>query len=192
MVAETYIHDSRTKLFESQCFNLNLIITYSGAEERLLRRLVIIPSSRRVVKEPAEPIPALQRLDGVFVRLVRKYYNQLYDTDVLILSLPYGLIKAEARIGYKEPIIGDWRKPVLSESDIKRLKKSTISELKNIFSKKQYDEVYITLGKNIMKSIEGFGKVIPESTKVTYAQGKGIGPKITHMKIWIESQIRRD
>jgi hypothetical protein len=68
---------------------------------------MIISGSRRILKEPFTPIPALQRLDGVFIRLVRKYNEKLRNVDILILSPIYGMITADAEIEYKEPIDGD-------------------------------------------------------------------------------------
>jgi hypothetical protein len=80
----------------------------------------------------------------------------------------------------------------LRERNISKLREVALLKLKKILHKKRYDEIYINLGKNIMKSLEEFEKAVPESTKITYAQGRGIGPKMTHTKAWIESQIRRD
>jgi hypothetical protein len=42
----------------------------------------------------------------------------------------------------------------------------------------------------LLKIIEGFDKVVPRSTKITYAEGSGIGPKMAHMKKWIEVNIQ--
>ncbi|MEM3551788.1 MAG: hypothetical protein QXV01_11940, partial [Candidatus Bathyarchaeia archaeon] len=60
-----------------------------------MKKLMIISGSMRLLKEPEEPIPAIQRFDGVFVRLVRKYSKKLRDIDIYILSPIYGLVKAE-------------------------------------------------------------------------------------------------
>jgi hypothetical protein len=154
-----------------------------------LRRLIILSGSTRVFKEPVDPIPAIQRFDGVLIRLVRKYHKQLRDFDILILSPVYGLIKAEEKIGFIEPIQGSWRKLNLSEGEISKLREASLSTLQKLLKKKQYDEIYINVGRNLLKTIEGFDKIVPQTVRITYAQGPGIGPKMAHMKNWIESQM---
>ncbi|MGF3573674.1 MAG: hypothetical protein ACQXXG_09700 [Candidatus Bathyarchaeia archaeon] len=155
-----------------------------------LKKLIIISGSIRLLKEPTEPIPAIQRFDGVFIRLVRKYHKQLRDFDILILSPTYGLIKAEEKIGFTEPIRGSWRDLNLNENEISKLRESSLSTLQKLLKKKQYDEIYVNVGKSLLKTIEGFDKTVPQTIRITYAQGPGIGPKMAHMKNWIESWIK--
>lgn len=154
-----------------------------------MKKLIIVSGSTRLLKEPAEPIPAIQRFDGVFIRLVRKYHKQLRDFDILILSPLYGLIKAEEKIGFIEPIQGSWRDLNLNENEISKLRESSLSTLQKLLKKKQYGEIYVNVGKNMLKIMKGFDKIVPQTIKITYAQGPGIGPKMAHMKNWIESHI---
>jgi hypothetical protein len=156
-----------------------------------LKKLIIVSGSTRAFREPAYPIPAIQRFDGVFIRLVRKYHKQLRDFDILILSPVYGLIKAEKKIGFVEPIRGSWRNLNLSESAISKLRETSLSTLQKLLKKKQYEEIYVNVGKSLLRTIEGFDKMVPQAVTITYAQGSGVGPKMAHMKKWIESQIRR-
>jgi len=154
-----------------------------------LRRLIIISGSKRVLKEPADPIPAIQRFDGISIRLIRKYHRQLRDVDILILSPVHGLIKAEEKIGITEPIQGSWRRLNLNENEIPKLRETSLSTLQRLLKKKHYEEIYVNVGRSLLKVIEGFDKIVPSAIKITYAQGPGIGPKMTHMKNWIESQM---
>jgi len=119
-----------------------------------MKKLIIVSGSYRVIREPKNPIPALERFDGVFIRLIRKYYKELRNFDVLILSPTYGLIKAEEKIGFKEPIRGSWRKLELSKDTVSRLRDSSLSTLQRLLTKQQYDEIYINVGKNLLKIIE--------------------------------------
>jgi len=155
----------------------------------VLRKLVIISGSTRILKEPVDPIPALHRFDGMFIRIIRKYYTRLSDCDVLILSPTYGLIKAKEKIGFKQPIPGSWGKLVIADNEFLRLKESSISTLQKLLATRQYDEIYVNLGKGMLKIIEGLDKIVPQRTKITYAYGSGIGPKMAHMKNWIESHL---
>jgi hypothetical protein len=154
-----------------------------------LRNLIIVSGSARVAREPAEPVPALQRFDGIFTRLIRKYHKQLRGFDILIVSPIYGLVTAEQKIGFRQPVNGSWRDPLLADKDVSRLRESSLLTLRNILARQQYDEIYVNVGKNMLRIIDGFEKMAPRRTRITYAEGPGIGPKLTHMKKWIESHV---
>jgi hypothetical protein len=154
-----------------------------------VKKLIIVSGSVRVLKEPAEPVPAIQRFDGVFIRLIRKYYKRLRGFDILILSPVYGLIRAEDKIIFEEPMGGSWRRPALSDSDAARLRESSFSTLQRLLAKREFDEVYINVGRTMLRKIGGFEGMLPKTTKITYSEGNGIGPKMRHMKNWIESNI---
>jgi len=155
-----------------------------------LKKLIIVSGSSRVLKEPSDPIPAVQRFDGVFIRLIRKYYKQLRGFDILILSPVYGLIGAEEKIGFKEPIRGSWRGLILDKTDISRLRESSLPTLEKLLAKRQYDEIYVNVGRKLLRTIEGFEEIVPRTIKITYSEGEGIGPKMTHMKEWIKTHTR--
>ena len=155
-----------------------------------MRKLLIISGSPRVLRNPVQPIPAIQRFDGIITRTVKKYYEQISNIDVLIVSPVYGLIKAEEKISFKEPACGNWHKLKLSKEHVSYLKERNLSILQNLLQRRKYDEIYVNVGKNLLKIIEGFDKVVPRSTKITYAEGSGIGPKMAHMKKWIEVNIQ--
>jgi len=149
----------------------------------------MVSGSTRLIKNPPQPIPAIQRFDGVFIRLIRKYYRQTRNLDILILSPVYGLISGEEKIEFKEPIGESWRELNLDSNTISKIRESNLKKLTKWLSKRKYTEIYVNIGKNMLKLIEGFEKIVPQTTNITYAQGPGIGPKMAHMKNWIESRI---
>jgi len=51
-------------------------------------------------------------------------------------------------------------------------------------SNKDYDEIYINVGKSMMPLIEGLEKTV--KCKVTFAAGRGLGMKAHHMKQWLQ------
>lgn len=152
-----------------------------------MTKLLIISSSSKIVKKPEEPIPALQRFDGALMRTLRKYYKDTDSIEVLILSPIYGLISAEAKIGVKEPAKGTWNGLNLTTSAIAELRSPSISTLRLMLSKKQYSEIYVNVGKELLRIIAGFDGIVPSGTRITYAQGPGIGPKMAHMRDWLKS-----
>jgi hypothetical protein len=152
-----------------------------------MRKLVIISGSKRVLKEPNEPIAALQRFDGNFTRLVRKYSKRNQNFDILILSPVYGLVRAEEKVVFKEPIAGNWEGFSLSDDDLAKQKKLNLSKLQKIIGSKEYDEVYVSAGKSMLKLIEGFEKIIPERVSLRFAEGNGIGCKMASLGEYLKA-----
>lgn len=155
-------------------------------------KLLIISGSSKVISEPADPISALTRFNGGFVNVVRNYYGQLKDVDVLILSPVFGLVGAEEKIGYKEPINGSWHnfllEDVLSGQEIANQRNSNLSKLRSIFSSKKYDEVYVIVGYQILKLVKDFEDLVSSTTTITYARG-GMGEKMRQMRDWIQLNL---
>ena len=155
-----------------------------------MAKLIILSASSKIKTDTASPIHALQRFDGALMKQMKKYYTSLSNIDVMILSQVYGLVAADDKIAYKKPLQGPWNKIVLDESELEQLRKSSLSTLRSSLSKKDYDEIYINLGKELLKIIQGFESMLPSATKVTYAQGKGMGPKMAHMRDWIKPHLK--
>ena len=156
-----------------------------------MTKLLIISSSSRILREPKEPIQATKRFDGIFIKSIRKYVDKLKNVDILILSPMYGLIAPEKKIPYHESVGGSWHKAQFSKNRIATAKKVNLAIMKKLLSKQRYDEIYINVGKTMLQLIEGFEQIVPKTTKITYAQGGGIGPKMAHMKNWVELQLHR-
>lgn len=161
------------------------------AKREPMRKLLIISSSSRMLREPKDPIPAIERFDGILIRSVRNYVDKLKNVDILILSPVYGLIPPEKKILYHEPIGGSWHKAQFSKDRIDTAKEANLSTVKELLSRRKYEEIYINVGRMMLKLAEGFDELVPRTTKITYAQGRGIGPKVAHMKNWMELQIHR-
>jgi hypothetical protein len=83
-------------------------------------------------------------------------------------------------------VSGEWNKLVLDTSDLTRLRESSLQTLGFTLNNKIYDEIFVNVGKELLKIIEGFEAMLPKTTRVTYARGRGIGPKMAHMRDWIE------
>jgi hypothetical protein len=156
-----------------------------------MRKLMIVSSSSRMLKEPKEPISAKERFDGILMRITRNYISRLRNVDVLILSPTYGLITPEKKIPYHEPIGGGWKwnRVQLSKDKVEAARKSNLITIRDLVSKRKYDEIYVNVGKAMFQLIEGFEGIVPKTTKITCAQGRGIGPKVAHMKNWMELQL---
>lgn len=130
-------------------------------------------------------MPAIERFDGVYFRLLRKYIREgnLRNADILIVSEKFGLIWAKDKIPYYE-VQGKIGALNLDNKTIEELRQKNLQKLKKIVNR--YSEIYVNVGREYLKLIEGFEKFT--TSKVTYASGKGLGPKALHMKQWIMSQ----
>lgn len=148
------------------------------------RKLIIVTTSYRVSDEKS-PIPAIERYDGVYFRLLKKYKREgkLRNIDILILSERDGLIWTSKRVPYYKPrgIIGALS---LDEKSIEILRKENVERLEKIT--KRYTEAYVNVGRQYMKLLEGIENL--SFPKITYSKGNGLGAKAAHMKNWILSQ----
>jgi hypothetical protein len=149
---------------------------------------MMISGSRRVRKDPDSPIPAIERFDGAFARQIRKYYNQLRNIDIIFVSPVYGIVRAEEKIGFKESVGWDWRHLIMDECDAEKLREANLKMLQKVFSQVRYSEIYINVGKEVLKLLPNIEGLVSERTKIIYSKG-AMGQKMVHTKKWIESQI---
>lgn len=149
------------------------------------KKLILITTSYRLNKEIKEPIPAIERFDGVYFRILKKYIREgkLRNVDILIVSEKYGLIWAKDKVPYYD-IHGKMGSLSLSKKSIEKIRQQNLQKLKQIVNR--YSEIYVNVGREFLKLIRGFEKFT--TCKVTYATGRGLGPKALHMKEWILSQ----
>jgi hypothetical protein len=111
------------------------------------RKLLIMPPSYRR-KSDAKPLPAIERYDGVLYRVLRR--NLKSDkVDVLVLTEDLELVWAEDQLPYKKPKEDSWSG--FGPKDVpKEVVKRNVEFLKKIFEK-EYDEVFVALGRNLEK-----------------------------------------
>ena len=148
------------------------------------KKLVILTTSVRLDEETKEPIPALERYNGVYFRVLKKYLREgrFRDTDILIVSEKYGLIWSDDKIPLYE-IHGKMGSLTLDEKAIEKLRQENLKKLEKILDR--YSEIYVNVGKEYMKLIKGFEKLA--SGRIIHAKGS-LGAKATHMKQWILSR----
>jgi len=155
------------------------------------RRLIIISSSFGRKRDPKDPIPAIERFDGVYFRVARKYLREgrLKNTDIIVVSPEYGLLASEDKIPYSAPKFGtSWRyESSLSDDSVLKLRQSNLIRLKQLVGRRTYAEVYVNVGKAFMPFILGFEKIT--KAPIVWSSGRGLGPKAKHMKNWILREV---
>lgn len=150
-----------------------------------MAKLIIISSSSRIRESPKEPTHAIERYDGVYFRILRTHLKKIKNVDVLILSEKLGLLWAQEKIAYHKPSPGIWGLLSLKPKEVEKERAANLEKLKTIMKSKVYDEVYVNVGKQYERLIEGYEKIIP--CKITKASGESLGLKAQHMRNWLLS-----
>ena len=143
--------------------------------------LILGPSFRR----NADPqlLPAIERYDGIFYKIVRKYMDKIRKKgiDILILTEDLDLIPPETLLPYNPPIGEKWTS-ISPHKHLKEIKCKKIQEkLIKLLKTKHYDEIFIALNRH-------YRKLLPDLTPYTkhiLSNFKGIGPKAQALKKWI-------
>lgn len=143
-------------------------------EDRDIRHLLILPCSKE--KNSATGLlPAIERYRGPFYRTVNKT-GQKNNLDITILSAKYGLIPADTLIEYY--------KLKMNEPRAVELQTKVLQEFRTQLDGNRYDEIFINLGKQYMKALDGIQDCVPETTKLIIAEGR-IGQRLKQMKEWL-------
>jgi len=144
------------------------------------RLLLIVSCSQRKRSEPGL-LPAIERYDGVYFRLLRKAQREGYwpeNLDALILSAKYGLIDQVTPI--------DSYEQRMTRNQATQLKIQTIQTLQTFARRTSYSEVYVDLGQDYRYAVEGLPQVFDNSL-VTYANGR-IGQRLAQLRNWLVSK----
>lgn len=144
-------------------------------KENQYKNLLIISCSQRK-KEVKGKVRAWDLYDGAVFRVLKKIERENSlpkNLKILILSAKYGFIKPSTLIRYY-----DYR---LNSTSNKR---AFLMGLKEHIKNDTISNVFVCLGKDYLKVLEGFEALFPNGTKFAYASG-GIGLKMSHLKNWI-------
>lgn len=143
-------------------------------------RLLLISCSKSKKKNDGF-LKAIERYNGVAYKVFKKWQRentQTHDLDMLILSAEYGLIPPSYYI--------EWYDKKLSKNESEDLKKNIDLDLKNYLRYRNYDEVFLHMGKDyrtLMK--KSLDEVLnDEKTKIIESEGK-IGEKLHELKNWL-------
>ena len=143
------------------------------------QRLLILSCSQRKRSAP-DLLSALERYDGPAFRVINKFLrvhpSGAQALDVCILSAKFGLIPSEKLIPHYDRRMTPQR--------VKELQKPTLSELKRILNGKQYQEFFISMGKDYLGVLDGYKSLTTTNLNVTVSQGS-IGRKLAELRNWL-------
>jgi len=148
--------------------------------EKMAKLLILGPSYRR--NPSPEPLPAIERYDGLFYRIVRRYMDKLRekDIDVVIITEELDVVTPETKLPYKPPVGESWRSipPITKDPEKVELLRRRILEL---VKERKYEEVFVTLNRHYQALLPNLttyvGKII--------VHFKGIGSKAQALKQWL-------
>jgi hypothetical protein len=143
--------------------------------------MIILSASQRRLTDP-HPLPAIERYEGVYFRLVKKHLREgrLSNMDIIIVSEKHGIVRADENVPYITPFRGKLHLP---EKQLEELKQTNLSKLGSIFNQHHYKEIFVVCGREYRKLIEGFEQLT--DAKVVFCKGAGLGPKAQDLKRWI-------
>jgi uncharacterized protein DUF6884 len=142
-----------------------------------LRSLLIVSCSQRKRSDP-DFLPALERYDGPIFRVLRRYLKEqsLASLDIFILSAKFGLISAN------QPIPNyDQRITLLR---VQELQADVITKLRDILSSKSYQEIYICMGKDYYRALDGYNSLVSSDMSIKVAAGSP-GKKLAQLHFWL-------
>ena len=167
---------SKCKHFEGVIGVVNVMYKEKAASNA---RLLILSCSQSKRSTP-DLIPALERYDGPVFRVINKFMREYpfeaQSLDVYILSAKFGLIPACQRIPNYDCRVTMQR--------VEELQPPTLATLKQILTERQHDELFISLGKDYLRVLDGYESLIPANLKVIISTGV-MGRKQAELHNWL-------
>ena len=133
--------------------------------------LLLLPCSKKKKRVPIAR--AIELYNGPFYQIIRKNYQE--KIDIFIISAKYGLINSNELISFYDQMMTTERAKELS-GIIKM-------DLEKILQIKDYDEIFINLGKKYMIALEE-SKNLLNNYNVSLGYGQ-IGERLHQLKIWL-------
>jgi hypothetical protein len=143
--------------------------------------LLIVTCSQRKRSTP-DLLPAIERYDGVYFRVLRKARREGYwpeHLDVLIVSAKYGLLDLDIAIENY-----DLRMTLKQAMQLKPLVAPILAEQ---VESRTYAEVFLNVSKIYCMVLKGWNVRLSSDTTVIYASGR-IGQRARQMRNWLREK----
>ena len=147
------------------------------------RLLILGPSFRR--NKANESLSALNRYDGVFFRVARKYLGKVKDVDVVVMRDDLTLVDGDAPMPYIPPIGDVWGRRSFSKEELEKAKEKNEDFLDKKIKRKEYSEVFIAMGKKYAKALPDLSRY---DVRVIFPTHGGPGPKARSLKEWLTGE----
>ena len=148
--------------------------------------MVLGPSFRR--RKAGVVLSALERYDGIFFRVARKYLDEAGDVDVVVMGDDLVLVDGGAPLPYKAPAGDVWGGLSFSKEELEEARKRNEKFLRRKLRGGRYSEVFIAMGK---KHAEALPDLSQYNVKVIFPATGGPGPKAKALKEWLTRGVER-
>ena len=142
--------------------------------------MILGPSFRR--RCDVGLLSALERFDGLFFRVARKYLGGVRDVDVVVMVDDLTLVDGDSPLAYKAPEGSEWGKQKFSSEVLERARAVNEKFLEKKLRNGRYGEVYLAMGKQYAAALPDLAKY---GVKVVFPTSGGPGPKAQALKQWI-------
>ena len=153
-----------------------------------MKRLLVLGPSFRRRKDPS-PMQAIERFDGLFYRVARKYLKSAKDVDVLVMRDDLTLTDAKAPLQYNPPEGERWGGQSISEDLIEKARKSNAAVLREKLKAGKYSEVFIAMGKRYAEALPDLSQ---HKLEIIFPTQGGPGPKAQALKTWISMLVKSE
>ena len=146
----------------------------------MAKLLILGPSYRR--NPSPEPLPAIERYDGLFYRIVRRNMDKMKEKgiDIIIITEDLEVATPETKLPYKPPVGNKWKTLPPTTRDLEKIEKLR-NQVLELVKSRRYDEIFIALNKH-------YQALLPDLTPYTkkiIATSKGLGSKAKSLKEWL-------
>lgn len=138
------------------------------------------PSFRR--RRTGEVLSALERYDGVFFRVARKYLGRARDVDVVVMGDDLVLVDGGAPLPYRVPVGDVWGHLSFSREKLEEARRRNERFLKRKLRSERYSEVFIAMGKRHAEALPDLSQF---GVKAIFPVSGGLGPKARALKDWL-------
>jgi len=145
--------------------------------------LILGPSFRR--KKSSVPLPAIERYDGLFFRVARKYLKDTKDVDVAVMIDDLSLVDSIAPLPNTEPEGQHWGARKILIDVVERAKVKNRDFLDKKLRRRRYSEVFISMGKDYAKALPALDQYALE---VIFPTSGGPGPKARALSEWLQAK----
>jgi len=145
--------------------------------------LILGPSFRR--KKSSGSLPAIERYDGLFFRIARKYLKDIRDVDSTVMVDDLSLVDDTAPLPNIEPEGQHWGARKISKDSVERAKVKNRDFLDKKLRKRKYSEVFISMGKDYAQALPPLNQY---ALKVIFPASGGPGPKARALREWLQAK----
>lgn len=142
--------------------------------------LILGPSFRRNTKN--EPLAAIERFDGLFFRIARKYLKTTKDVDTAVMLDDLTLVDGTTSVQYTEAEGAQWGGKKILKNTLENSREKNRKYLTTKLKSKKYSEVFLSIGKEFAKALPDFNEY---GVKVIFPTNGGLGPKAQALKEWL-------